>query len=338
MEFLANYGLFLAQAVTIVVAIAAVLILAIGLGSKGKSSEGHLEVTNLSELLSESKAGLQQSILSKAQLKALNKAKKKDKKEQKEHDDKNNVFVIDFNGSTDAHQVEAMRREITAIVQIAEKGDEVILRLESPGGMVHSYGLAASQLKRLTSRGIILTVTVDKVAASGGYMMACIANKIVAAPFAVIGSIGVIAQIPNFSKILKKNDVEFEQITAGQYKRTLTIFGENTNEDRAKFQQEIDDVHELFKQHVSNNRPQLDMAKIATGETWYGEQAITRGLVDELSTSDDYILSAMSDKTVYLFKYAVPKTLSEKFGKVASASVENSLTAVWQKMANWRAF
>ncbi|NRA62208.1 MAG: protease SohB [Psychrobium sp.] len=338
MEFLANYGLFLAQAVTVVVAIAAVLILAIGLGSKGKSGEGHLEVTNLSELLSESKAGLQESILSKAQFKALNKAKKKEKKKKKEDDDKSNVFVIDFNGSTDAHQVEAMRREITAIVQIAEKGDEVILRLESPGGMVHSYGLAASQLKRLTARDITLTVTVDKVAASGGYMMACIANKIVSAPFAVIGSIGVIAQIPNFSKILKKNDVEFEQITAGQYKRTLTIFGENSDEDRAKFQQEIDDVHELFKQHVATNRPQLDMEKVATGETWYGEQAISRGLVDELSTSDDYILSAMSDKTVYLFKYVVPKTLSEKFGKAASASVENSLTAVWQKMANWRAF
>ena len=200
LEFLSNYGLFLAQAVTIVVAIAVVLVIIVGLGSKGKSAHGHLEVTNLSELLAESKSGLQQTILSKQQLKLLNKAQKKEKKEHKDDDDaKANLFVIDFNGSKDAHEVESLRREITAIVQISKQGDEVLLRLESPGGMVHSYGLAASQLKRLTHRDISLTVTVDKVAASGGYMMACIANKIVAAPFAVIGSIGVIAQIPNFS-------------------------------------------------------------------------------------------------------------------------------------------
>ena len=152
------------------------------------------------------------------------------------------------------------------------------------------------------------------------------------------GSIGVIAQIPNFSKVLKKNDIEFEQITAGQYKRTLTIFGDNTDEDRAKFQQEIDDVHDLFKQHVVTNRPQLDMDKVATGETWYGEQAIVRGLVDELSTSDDYLLAAMQDKTVYLFKYATVKTLTEKLGSAASSTVENSLTSFWLKLTNWRAF
>ena len=340
MEFLANYGLFLAQAVTIVVAIIVVLVTIVGLSTKSKPENGQLEVTNLSETIEESIDEIQQTILSKDQYKALAKAKKKQKKEDKSKSDTttHNAYVIDFKGSMDAHEVEGLRREISAAIQVATKEDEVIIRLESPGGVVHGYGLAASQLKRITSREIPLTITVDKVAASGGYMMACIANKIVSAPFAIIGSIGVIAQIPNFNKVLKKNDIDFEQITAGEYKRTLTMFGENSDQDREKFQTEIDEVHTLFKDHVTNNRPQLDIDKVATGETWYGEQAIGLGLVDELLTSDDYLLETHKTKTIYRIKYTVPKTLSEKLGKAASISVENSLFSLWSKMTNWRAF
>lgn len=341
MEFLTNYGLFLAQAVTIVIAIVVVLVTMVALGSKGKGEKGHLEIINLSDALEETADAFREEILSKDALKLRAKAQKKQAKEDKatskEHTPEN-LYVIDFNGSMDASQVEGLRREITAIVQCAQKGDEVLVRLESPGGVVHGYGLASSQLQRLTKRDIPLTIAVDKVAASGGYMMACIANKIVAAPFAIIGSIGVIAQIPNFSKILKKNDIDFEQVTAGQYKRTLTMFGENTDQDREKFQTEIDDVHGLFKNHVAKHRTQLDMEKVATGETWYGEQAIEIGLVDELSTSDDWLLDAAKEKTVYLVKYTVPKTLSQKLGKAASTSIEHSLMNTWNKLSQWRSF
>ncbi|MGB0832921.1 MAG: protease SohB [Psychrobium sp.] len=338
MEFLSNYGLFLAQAVTIVVAIIVVLVAIVALGSKGKGGDkGQLELINISESLDAVAEDFRQTILSKEELKKRVKDKKKQAKENKD-EVKPNLYVIDFNGSMDASQVESLRREITAIVQCAEKDDEVLVRLESPGGVVHGYGLAASQLKRITSRDIPLTIAVDKVAASGGYMMACIADKIVAAPFAIIGSIGVIAQIPNFNKVLKKNDIDFEQVTAGQYKRTLTMFGENTEQDREKFQSEIDDVHCLFKDHVAKHRPALDMDKVATGETWYGEQAIGIGLVDELSTSDDWLLEQVKDKTVYLVKYSVPKTLTQKLGKAASASIEESVTSLWQKASQWRSF
>jgi len=341
LEFLSDYGLFLAQAVTIVVAIVVVLVTIIGLSTKPKSEHGYLDVVNLSEGIADSVDDMKQVILSKEQYKALTKANKKAAKSDKksnETGEKHNAYVIDFNGSMDAHQVEGLRREITAVIQIATTDDEVIVRLESPGGVVHGYGLAASQLKRITERNIPLTITVDMVAASGGYMMACIANKIVSAPFAIIGSIGVIAQIPNFSKILKKNDIDFEQITAGQYKRTLTMFGENNEQDREKFQSEIDEIHTLFKDHVANNRPQLDMNKVATGETWYGEQAIELGLVDQLQTSDDYLLATNERKTIYKLKYTVPKTLSQKLGKAASVSLENSLFSLWSKVTNWRGF
>ncbi|MDP2560203.1 protease SohB [Psychrobium sp. 1_MG-2023] len=336
MEFLYQYGLFLAEIVTIVVAIIIVVVAVIAAASKGKSETGTLEIINLSEGLTQSSDMLRSEIMNKDDYKAFTKEQKKQKKSGQVL--QGNTYVIDFKGSMDAHQVDSLRREITAIVQVATKNDEVLLRLESPGGVVHGYGLAASQLLRITQREIPLTVTVDKVAASGGYMMACIANRIVAAPFSIIGSIGVIAQIPNFNKVLKKNDIDFEQVTAGEYKRTLTMFGENTDQDREKFQSEIDDVHGLFKQHVNRNRPQLDIDKVATGETWFGEQAIGLGLIDELSTSDDYLLARAKEKNVYQIKYVLPKTLSEKLGKAASVSLESSLYNVWQRLSQWRSF
>ena len=199
-----------------------------------------------------------------------------------------------------ANQVENLREEVTAVICIAKPKDEVLVRLESGGGVVHGYGLAASQLQRLKDKKIPLTVSVDKVAASGGYMMACVADNVLAAKFAIIGSIGVIAQIPNFNKLLKKNDIEFEQHTAGQFKRTLTMFGENNDEGREKFRDELEDVHQMFKGFVQEHRPALAIDTVATGEYWYGSKALELGLVDTIQTSDDFLLSANSDKKLNL--------------------------------------
>ena len=200
-----------------------------------------------------------------------------------------NLFVLDFRGSTKGHEFKDLRLKIDAILEVADEHDEVIVNLCSPGGLVNSYGLCASQLERLRSRNIFLTVTVDEVAASGGYLMACVANKIVAAPFAYVGSIGVIAGIPNFRRVLNKYDVDYEQITAGKFKRTLSVFGENTEEGRQKFKEEREAVHERFKEQVLRYRPQLDVAKVTTGEHWLALDAKELGLVDEIATSDEYI-------------------------------------------------
>jgi len=338
LEFFLQYGLFLAQAVTIVIAIVVVLVTIVGLSTKGKVESGSLVVTNLTEAMNGVVLAVKEQILSKEQFKALTKAEKKQKKAEKKNPPaaKEKLFVIDFKGSMDAHEVESLRKEVSAVVQIATKNDKVLIRLESPGGVVHGYGLASSQLKRITDREIPLVVSVDKVAASGGYMMACIANEIVAAPFAIIGSIGVIAQVPNFSKILKKNDIDFEQVTAGEFKRTLTLFGENTDKGREKFQQEINETHDLFKQHVSDNRPSLEINKVATGEHWYGNQALELGLVDKISTSDDYLLAQLDEREIFHVKFLVPKTISQKLGKAASASVESSLTTLWNRLSHNR--
>jgi serine protease SohB len=212
---------------------------------------------------------------------------------------KDRTFVIHFDGDTAASGVDFLSVEISAVLTMAGANDEVVICLESPGGMVHSYGLAASQMMRIRNKGIPLTAIVDRVAASGGYLMAAVANKILAAPFAVIGSIGVVAQIPNLHRLLKKNDVDVEVLTAGKYKRTLTLLGENTDEGREKFREELEDVHALFQEFVAENRPELDIEAVATGEAWYGKRALELNLVDGLATSDEYLIELCETRDVF---------------------------------------
>ena len=229
------------------------------------------------------------------------------------------VFVLDFDGDMKATAVKHLREEISTLISTANKDDEVVIRLESGGGLVHSYGLAAAQLARLKDAGLKLTVCVDKVAASGGYMMACVADNIIAAPFAIIGSIGVVSQLPNFHKWLKNHDVDYEMFTAGDYKRTVTVFGENDDEDRAKYQEELEQTHELFKHFVNRYRGMLDLDKVATGEHWYGEDALHLNLVDRLQTSDSYLLELMENQDVYALYSRQKPTLAEKLGLAQAA-------------------
>ncbi|MEQ8517396.1 MAG: protease SohB, partial [Chromatocurvus sp.] len=240
------------------------------------------------------------------------------------------LFVLDFDGDIQASATDNLREEISAIVPQLKEGDEVLLRLESPGGVVHGYGLAASQLRRIRDAGAPLTVCVDKVAASGGYMMACVADRIIAAPFAVIGSIGVLAQLPNFHRLLKKNDIDFELLTAGEYKRTLTLFGENTDKGREKFVEELEDTHALFKHFVKENRPALDVDRVATGEVWYGQQAVDEGLVDELATSDAQIQGRLEANDVFEVRFVRKRNWQEKLGIAAEAAIQRSVLRLWQ--------
>lgn len=283
----------------------------------------------------EDKQGVQQfkQLIEKKAKQALKdktqKTKAKDKDSSRDNsadnaatDEKNSdkkIYVLDFDGDLKASAVAHLREEISTIVSVANKGDEVILRLESPGGLVHGYGLAAAQLARIKEAGLTLTVCVDKVAASGGYMMACVADKILAAPFAVIGSIGVVSQMPNFNKWLKNHDIDYEMFTAGEYKRTVTIFGENTDEDRAKYKEELEQTHKLFKHFVNTYRPELDLTKVSNGDHWYGEDAVHLGLVDELTASDSYILEQIKTHDVYALQSQKKPTLAEKLGFAAAA-------------------
>ena len=341
MEFLYEYGLFVAKAVTLVVAFIIVLATIVGIASKQKQGKGQLEITSLSDQLKDITHYARQVLLDKNSLKQLAKKQKKEEKvkSKRKNDDKeenkSRLFVIDFKGSMDAAEVEFLREEITAILCVANEKDEVLVRLESGGGVVHGYGLAASQLQRIKDKGLTLTIAVDKVAASGGYMMACVADKLLASQFAYIGSIGVLAQLPNFNKLLKKNDIEFEQHTAGEYKRTLTIFGENNDEGRAKFKQEIEEIHALFKDFVHSQRPDMDIEKVATGEYWPGIKAKDLGLIDEISTSDDYILSHHPEREIFRVKYSIKKNVAEKLGMSVASVAQRVLMKSWNSARHW---
>jgi serine protease SohB len=309
MEFLSEYGMFLAKAATLVVAVLVVVGGIVALARRGEGqpeSRGRLDIRHLNEDYDGMALALKAATLPK---KALKQARKEQKARDKQHDKtaRRRVFVLNFHGDIRAAAVASLREEVTAVLTVAQPEDEVVLRLDSAGGLVHGYGLAAAQLLRLRDRRVKLTVAVDKVAASGGYMMACVADRIIAAPFAILGSIGVIAQLPNFNRVLKKHDVDFEQFMAGEFKRTVTIFGENTDQGRRKFQEEIEDAHALFKDFIKAHRPRVDLERVATGEHWYGTRALECQLVDELRTSDDYLLDASASADLYEITYTGKK-------------------------------
>ncbi|MFN6263622.1 MAG: protease SohB [Chromatiaceae bacterium] len=329
MEFLFEYGMFLAKTLTLVLAIGAVILMIVIATVKPKASKGELCFDDLSADYQALKADLQQQLLDKKAFKIWQKTANKAATPQAK------LFVIDFTGSMDAHEVDALREEVTAVLAVAQADDAVLVRLESGGGVVHGYGLGASQLQRLRQKNIPLTVAVDKVAASGGYMMACIADKIVAAPFAIVGSIGVIAQLPNFNKLLKNNHIDFEQFTAGEFKRTVTVFGENTDKGRQKFQQELEETHVLFKHFVKRHRQQLEIDEVATGEHWFGYQALELKLVDELTTSDDYLLTQLSERQVYKVQYRIRKSIAEKLGLAAATALKSTVQQL-QQLTLWR--
>lgn len=316
-EFFLEYGLFLAKTVTLVVAFIAVVLVIVAVASKkqpqGKDS---IEIKKLNQKYDDMAMAVNSSILPKNAVKKLTKEEKqKHKQKQKSpEEERRRIFVLNFHGDIRASAVASLREEITAILMVANEKDEVFVRLESGGGVVHAYGLAASQLMRVRERNIPLTVAVDKVAASGGYMMACVANKIIAAPFSIVGSIGVVAQIPNFHRLLKKHDIDFEQFTAGEFKRTVTMFGENTEEGRIKFRKEVEDIHLLFKDFITQHRPKVDIASVSTGEHWPGIRALENQLVDELKTSDDYLLDNSKDADLFEIKFSTKKSLWEKLG------------------------
>lgn len=306
---------------------------------------GHLSVRHLNDFYDAMRSTIEEAVLSQGQLKKHRKTERKEKKQKEkaetksstektvadtkpessskdedtdqevkdeteigENDEKQkSVFVLGFKGDLEASKVERLKHEISAVLTQATKKDEVVVKVDSPGGVVHSYGYAASQLMRVRKAGIKLTVVVDEVAASGGYMIAVVADQILAAPFALVGSIGVAAEIPNVNRLLKKYDIDYEIITAGEFKRTLSVFGENTDAARKKFLEEIEDVHELFKEFVSTHRPHVDLTVVATGESWYGERALARNLIDDIMTSDEYIMQACNKAKVLELTWHPPK-------------------------------
>ena len=323
-ELLSNYGLFLIKTLTVLISI--LLIISFIVNSKKSDQSGSIEIKNINKELDSIEENIKKNILTKSDFKKFIKARKKSNKKLEKR-----LFVIDFKGNIRASEIVSLRREVSGVILSCKKGDEVLLRLENSGGTVHEHGLAASQLKRIKDKKIPLTICVDKVAASGGYMMACVANKIIASPFAIIGSIGVLAQVPNFNKLLKDKGINFEQHTAGNYKRTVTMFGENTDKDREKLNEQLEEIHVLFKNFITSQRKNIDIEKVATGEYWYGENALSLNLIDEVMTSDEYILAMREKFEITHIKYKPIKTFSDKISKISSSFTNKAIGSLEQK-------
>ena len=311
MSFLSEYGLFLLKLFTGLFGVIMAAAVLAGLMQKNKKSSAKLTIKKLNKQFEHYQTLLLEGMEDKEALKSLKKSRKKAEKSHSTESPK--LFVLNFRGDIKASAVSSLSEEITAILLIAKPRDSLLLRLESPGGMVHAYGLAAAQLARIKTAGLKLIICVDKVAASGGYLMAAVADHLIAAPFAFIGSIGVVLQLPNFHQYLKKKNIDFEQITAGEYKRPLSLFGENTDKGREKAQEEVNETLDLFKAHLEQCRPQLMLDQVATGEHWLGEKALKLGLIDEIGTSDDYLLKASSTHQIYVVEYLLAKTWTERW-------------------------
>jgi serine protease SohB len=331
MEILTDYLIFLLKVFTIALAITIPLLIVIGSSKSKNQAKGKLSIINLSDKFEEMGNAVKGSVMNPKELKKFNKEISKDKKKKDKDKDKDkdnetdSVFILNFKGDIQASEVEKLKQEVNAILLSDTECKEVVIRVESGGGSAYAYGLCAAELKRLVDNEINLTVCIDKVAASGGYLMSCVATKIIAAPWAIVGSIGVIAQLPNFHRLLKKNSIDFEMHTAGAFKRTLTTLGENTDEGREKFKSDLEDLHLIFKNFVKEQRPQVDTEIVATGETWQGEDAVKVGLVDSLETSDNYLVSLSKGAKLFEIEFVEKKNLTERFAISMQIVIEKSL-------------
>ncbi|MFL5411955.1 MAG: protease SohB [Myxococcales bacterium] len=315
MDILQDVLAFAAKGFVVFATVALTVLFCVSIVRRKRPAGSRLRVERLNERIEDLGDAVRHKLLRKKELRRLRKTRKK----IEQHAKKPNVFVLEFKGDLFATAVGNLREEVTAISAVAGKEDEVVIRLESAGGAVPHYGLAAAQLMRLRDKAIKVTVCIDRIAASGGYMMACVADQILAAPFAIIGSIGVVAQVPNFHRLLKKHDVDFQEMTAGEFKRTVSVFGEITERGRKKFQEELEDTHHLFKEFVKANRPKLDLAQVATGEHWLARRGLDLGLVDHLRTSDDYLVDRAASANLYRVAFERPLTVRERLGGAVSA-------------------
>ncbi len=318
---------FAAKGFVVFATIAATALFLVTIARRKRPPRAWLRVKALNQQIDSMGDTLRAGVMRKKDFRKFRKQRKKAKPAAA----KPSVFVLEFKGDLFATAVRDLREEVTAILAAAGRQDEVVVRLESAGGAVPHYGLAAAQLVRLRDKAVKVTVCIDRIAASGGYMMACVADRIVAAPFAIIGSIGVVAQVPNLHRLLEKHDVDFLEMTAGEFKRTVSVFGELTEKGRKKFQEELEDTHSLFKEFVKAHRPKLDVERVATGEHWLARRGLELGLVDQLATSDEYLVGRALESNVYQVTFERARSLRERLGAMATSALHRSLASLFSQ-------
>ena len=333
MEFWLDIAAFALKALLIVAAIVGLAALIARISRDGSGDDNELKITSLNDHYDDLQARLNSQLQDAKTVKAERKARRKAEKNRPAADDRKRLYVMEFDGDLKASTHKQLTDMIDALLTVARPGtDEIVIKIESPGGLVTGYGLAAMQLLRIREAKLALTVCVDQVAASGGYLMACTADKILAAPFAVVGSIGVIAQVPNLHRLLKKNDIDYEEITAGEFKRTVSMLGEITPAGREHFREKLDATHVAFKDFVAKYRPGLAIDKVANGDFWYGSEAVALGLVDALQSSDDYLFRARGEARMFRVSIEEKKTLLQQLLESVGFVVTTVATRLFRRI------
>ena len=165
-------------------------------------------------------------------------------------------------------------------------------------------------------------------------MMAVVADRIVASRLAVIGSIGVVGQVPNVHRLLKRFDIDVLEMTAGTNKRPVSLIGPLTDQGIETFKKQLSDTHRLFRDHVHRFRPQLDIEAVSNGDIWHGVDALTHGLIDEIATSDEMIDRARheGDLDVFSIRWRQAKNLRERLEESVSLITEKALMRALQRL------
>lgn len=312
MDFFVDLAAFLIKAGILAAASVFVLGSLIGMIRRARMDPGqdHLRVTYLNEELADHSLSILNAMMPPKAFKKL--ARRQQQELGVKSRTRPKTFILDFFGDLAASSVDALRQQINALLLVLEEKDEVLVRLESSGGKAHAYGFAAAQLGRLKGENRRLVVSIDRVAASGGYMMACVADHIIAAPFALVGSIGVLAMVPNFHRLLQQFNVDYDEFAVGENKKNISLLGANTEEGKQKFIQDMEEFHRDFKGFVAEHRPAVKIDEAADGDVWYGEKARTLGLVDELKTSDDFLLERIKERDLFRVEFVESKPLRKR--------------------------
>ncbi|KZX82185.1 hypothetical protein A3715_00045, partial [Oleiphilus sp. HI0009] len=286
-----------------------------------KNSDGRIIVKSLNEEYQE----IQDALL---KFKPLKPIKSSSIRKFKASPNKQSIFVLDFKGDKTASSVGSLSKEVSAILSVAKPNDEVFLRLESPGGTITGYGLASQQLIRLREAGIRLVVSVDEIATSGGYMMAAVGDRIIASPTSMLGSIGVIMEVPNFYNLLDRAGVQFHQFTAGKHKRLVSMTNKIGDAAKDQINQDLEKSHELFKNHVHTYRNSVNLESVSHGDVWSAKYCLDNKLVDDLMTSEAYLFDRASRANIFHISWDVERSFSDKLSSFAAQASINTLDKV----------
>ncbi len=234
----------------------------------------------------------------------------------------------DLNASGDQRLSEA----IDEVLVNRDHFEEAVVIIDSPGGTTHGYGHAYALLERLSASGLKVTACIDRIGASGGYLMALPADRILAGPFAIVGSVGVVAGIPNVKRLLEEKGVSYRLFVAGDKKRVVHFADDDGPEVREYMDEKLAGIHTQFLQAVEKHRgDRVKLDEVRSGDHWSAEESVEKGLglVDELQTSAEYLLERNREVALVMIERRVD--ITERFAGYLAARLSARVASLFTR-------